>query len=603
VKMNCAWPVRLLLSFLGVIAAGALVVATQYQELVTLADDHVPLATDWSHHHLVFSPPGSLRDAFNLSWNPRYVQQWVRRNAERKHPYRGMVTDLLHRDWSENMGSGASVGAGQYPAKFAFSATTASCSTDFVAFNTGLAGSATQASVLAYSNLYVGCGGGTVPSISWAYNTGGTVTTGLALSGDGSQVAFVQAQGGVATLVLLKWRSSTTETAGSPMTLTAVSNSSYRGCTAPCMTTIAFNGSPTDTLSSPFYDFTPGSDVLYVGDDSGYVHKFTGVFAGATPAEAGSPWPVHAAVVKLNSPIYDAATGNVFVSTSYQQSNNSGSRLTAICATSTCTGVSNGNTTVAIGTTTPSDVLGPTQTPSAACHGTGASGNGVNMNLDAPIVDSSAGKVYVSLGNDGNGNSAVIQFPTKVSTTQFSYHSCGSEATVGTASTNGIEMFDGDFDNDYYTSASGSSPSGNFYVCGNTSGDATLYQVQINSNVMAASGTSVLAISTGNTTCSPVTEVYSGGTDLVFLSVQNLGSTSAAVNCPSNTGCLMSFSVPKTISGALPTRTTATLAASGGTSGIIIDNTVTPGTLHTSQVYFSTLTGSTAVQASQAALQ
>jgi len=28
---------------------------------------------------------------------------------------------------------------------------------------------------------------------------------------------------------------------------------------------------------------------LYVGDDSGNVHKFTGTFSG-TPAEAGAPW-------------------------------------------------------------------------------------------------------------------------------------------------------------------------------------------------------------------------------------------------------------------------------------------------------------------------
>jgi hypothetical protein len=85
--------------------------------------------------------------------------------------------------------------------------------------------------------------------------------------------------------------------------------------------------------------------------------------------------------------------------------------------------------------------------------------------------------------------------------------------------------------------------------------------------------------------------------------VESLGSTSSAVNCPSNAGCLMSFSVPTTLGGALPAGTSATLAASGGTSGVVIDNTVAPGTLHTSQVYFSTLTGGTAVQASQATLR
>ena len=218
--------------------------------------------------------------------------------------------------------------------------------------------------------------------------------------------------------------------------------------------------------------------------------------------------------------------------------------------------------------------------------------------------DSAAGKVYAFIGNDGNGNSAVIQFSSTVGTGagQFAWHSCGTESTIGTASTTGVPLFAGTFDNLYYTS-NGSSPTGNLYVCGNTSAAATLYQVGITSNAIAASGTSVLALSTANTTCSPVTEVFSAGTDLVFLSVQSLGSTSGAVNCPSNAGCLMSFSVPLVLGGALPTGTTATLATSGGTSGIVIDNTVAPGTLHTSQLYFSTLTGGTAVQASQAALK
>jgi hypothetical protein len=309
----------------------------------------------------------------------------------------------------------------------------------------------------------------------------------------------------------------------------------------------------------------------------------------------------------LSSPVFDSLSGNVFVTTSYQVSPNSGGRLAAVCATSTCVGVLNGNqgVTTAIGTPTPSLVLGPTTTAAAACHAPGSSGDGSNLRLDAPVVDSTAGKVYVVIGNDGNGNSAVIQFSTTVGTAagNFEWHTCGTESTIGTASTTGVTLFAGTFDNVYFTSTSGSSPSGNLYVCGNTSADATLYQVRITSNAIAASGTSVLAVSTANTTCSPVTEVFSASTDLLFLSVQSLGSTSTNVNCPSNAGCLMSFSVPTTLGGTLPTGTAATLAAGGGASGVVIDNTVAPGAIQTSQVYFSTLTGSTAVQASQAALK
>jgi len=509
--------------------------------------------------------------------------------------------NTAHSDWSQNMGTGATVGAGQYPAKYTFSSTAATCN-DFIAFNTSLAGSSSQASVIAYSNLYTGCSG-TVPSTYWAYNTGGTISTSVALSLDGTQLAFVQAQGGAATLVLLKWKSSTTQTAGAPQTLTATSLSGYRNCTAPCMTTLTLaagsgeTGTITDSYSSPYYDYD--TDTLYVGDDPGYLHQFTNVFLG-TPAESTGVWPVHAAAAKLSSPVYDSTTGNVFVTTAFQVSNNSGGRMQTICATSTCVGINNGNATVAIGTATPSGILGPAGTGTTTCGGGGTSGNTSDLRLDSPIVDSTAGMLYVFLGNDGNGSSAVIQFPTLTSTS--SYHSCGSEATVGTGSTSGVPTFLGTFDNLYFSSSSGSKPTGNLYVCGNTGGNATLYRVGISSNTMAASGTSVLAVSTANTTCSPVTESYNGTTDRVFLSVQARGSTSTSVKCPSNAGCLMSFSVPTTSGGALPTSTSATIAASGGSSGIVIDNTVTPGTLQTSQVYYSTLTGGTAVQASQSAL-
>jgi hypothetical protein len=577
-------------------------------------EGHIGMPTDWSHRHMVFSAPRSPREALHLSENPRYLQQWLRRNVERRHRRHRLQSDL-NADWSEVMGAGATVGAGQYPAKFSFSATTESCAKDFVVFNTSLAGATGQASIIAYNNLYVGCGG-TVPSVYWAYDTGGTISTSVTFSLDGNQVAFVQAQAGVATLVMLKWSASATQTATAPMVLTSTAVGSYRGCSAPCMTTIAFDATagldptPTDSYSAPYYDYTSGSDTLYVGDDAGYLHKFTGVFAG-TPAETvvttPAPWPVEVATAKLSSPVFDSRSGNVFVTTSYQVTPNSGGRLAAVCATSTCAGVLNGNpgVTTVIGTPTPSLVLGPTTTPAVACHPPGTSGDGSNLRLDAPIVDSTAGKVYAVIGNDGNGNSAVIQFSTTVGTGtgQFTWHTCGTESTIGTASMTGVTLFSGAFDNVYFTSTSGSSPSGNLYVCGNTSADATLYQVRITSNAIAASGTSVLAVSTGNTTCSPVTEVFSASTDLIFLSVQSLGSTSTKVNCPSNAGCLMSFSVPTTLGGTLPTGTAAALAAGGGASGVVIDNTVAPGTVHTSQVYFSTLTGGTAMQASQAALK
>src|SRR6266567_4741785 len=81
-----------------------------------------------------------------------------------------------------------------------------------------------------------------------------------------------------------------------------------------CVSSIAFSGTAAiDTKSSPFYVYT-NADVLYAGDNSGRVHKFTGVFSG-TPAEAGAPWPITVNATPgtiLTSPIYDGGSGNIF---------------------------------------------------------------------------------------------------------------------------------------------------------------------------------------------------------------------------------------------------------------------------------------------------
>jgi hypothetical protein len=599
----------------------------------TFSQDVTPPVTgfpeDWSHYHLVFSKPATAEQFMQVQQDPRYWQQLARRTVALRpeaevgdavsddldvHVPLPRLKRKMKRDWQQVMNAGATVGAGQYPAKYSFGLSTAKCS-DFVVFNTGLTGSATQANIIAYTNLYAtGCTG-TVPQVYWAYNTGGKVSTSVTISADGSQVAFVQTPAtGSVQLVVLKWKSSTTETASLPMTLSNTAATSYRACTAPCMTELTYVAGPSetaplaDTNSSPYYDFGGGADkdTLYVGDDPGYLHQFTGVFLG-TPTEtsnatAGAGWPSRAAQAPLSSPVFDAVSGNVFVTASWQQSDDSGGRLHAICVTTPC-----GATSTTAGTPVVSSyVLGPAN-GNTNCH-TITSGNGAGsaMRVDAPLVDSTAKMVYVFMGNDGTGSSAVYQFPTAQASISGS---CGTETTIGTVAPASPDyaVFAGTFDNVYYTSASGSSPSGNLYVCGNTTGVPTLYQIAITSNAMGA--TKTLEVSTANTTCSSVTEIYNAPTDYAFLSVV----ASSTPICGVGTGCLMSFTLPTTVGGALPTAPTATLAAVGGTSGLVLDNTVASGTLKgASQVYFSPLSNQTcngtagegcAVQASQALLK
>jgi hypothetical protein len=96
--------------------------------------------------------------------------------------------------------------------------------------------------------------------------------------------------------------------------------------------------------------------------------------------------------------------------------------------------------------------------------------------------------------------------------------------------------------------------------------------------------------------CSPVTEIDNGATDRMFASVFGDGNLAGACGGTCTGACLYSFDV----TSSFPATCSARLAATAGTSGIIIDNTLSaPGA---SQVYFTPLSGGRAVQASQAGL-
>ena len=621
------------------------------------------LPDDWSHHHLIFSDPGAedhaLQSGTYDEWfgtvnDTRYVMQQLKRRS----PARGLAAEYVarmnelaraqdaasteelampqlsdplglvppnkgrnpkvkvHRDWSMSLGSGGKVGAGQFPAEYSFSASTASC-TDYVVYPTGLAGSSSQASVVAYNNIYATtCGtASTRPGIYWAYNTGGTATLSPVVSGDGSQIAFIQTGSSVASLVLLKM-SNSGGTVARPASITSVSNSNYRGTAAPCYTTITLNGSPNDTNSSPFYDY--GGDLIYVGDNSGKLHKFTGVFTG-TPAEVtASGWPVTVSTNILTSPVYDSGTSRaIFVA-------DSGGFLYSFTT------------------------AGAAMMKSSQLAATGSKGI-----VDSPLVDSSTEFVYVFVGDDASTNTSgnyncnnatgcdgVFKFSAGNTTigagvcTASSADSwgtgtnCGNESVFGNGNTSTI-IYDGSFDQVYY---SGTGTTGNLWTCGATGTPApkllyTAMSAFVPSGDVIGPATNVINPLTGTggvgaaATCTPVTEIYgtdASTDDYIFLSVTNDGNqtTTACSGTGAVGACLYNFVVSTNgTSTTVPTAATTGLAAAGGSSGIIIDNTST--STGASQVYFSSLsnetcagngttgngTGGCAVQASQSALK
>ena len=530
--------------------------------------------TDWSHRHVVFSRPVTRARAARVEGDPRYWQQFARTHiaravsadgfspieseGHRRHRhFTAGSTASIHRDWAETMGNPATSGPGNYPAKYSFQTTTANCASaatpDYVVFNTGETGTSSQASIIAYDNLYSSCGS---VQTYWAYNTGGQVLTSPVMSTDGTQIAFAQTNGSFATLVLLKWKSGD-GTAGAPHTLTAVSNALYRACTASCMTTIILRDAnlvaTDDKTSSVFPDYT--HDTIYVGGTSGWLHKIAGVFRG-TPAEVntgGFPSQVNNQVggiqnpTTLSSPIYDYGSGNVIVGDygGYVYRVNSA------------------------GVATPTAQLD---------HATGV--------VAAPIVDSTAGKIYVFSSNDGTtgcggaGCTAVISLPIA-----FTSGATGTKSTVGSSSASPNDFYEGDFDSTYYNSANGT---GNMYVCGNNGAIPTIYQIPITAGVPAASVTGP-ALSTATTACSPVTDVTnpSLGSEWIFVSAAASGVGSSCASA----GCAYNFVVaPRTASTPytagqeiLDSNFTVEVATTTGTTGTggvtwpTTGNTVTDG--------------------------
>ena len=506
--------------------------------------------------------------------------------------------DNLQKDWSESLGVNGTVGLGEFPA-FTIMGSSPSCTSDFTTYNTSVAGSSTQPSILAFRNLYSECI--PRPALYWAYNTGGTVSTSVATSLDSTQLVFVQTDNttGFADLVVLKWASGS-GSLNSPTTLT--SNSAYPNCTSPCMISMPLSGNSADSFSSVYVDYATGD--AYVGDDAGKLHKFVNVFTSSTPTEATSPWPVTpnpSTGAALASPVYDSGSDNVFVG-DYQ-----------IDSSLSCGSVG-GSEDGLCGFLYSVNASTAAVTQSAQLD--------YNFGIsDGPVVDSAAGSVYAFVGADNSANcfsgpcAAVFQFPVN-----FTSGASGSEATVGA----GFEfLYSGNFDNQYYLSSG--PPSGHLYVIGGTGPqNNTLYAITIdNGSMSSGSATAGPELATNYTNGYyaaglPLSEFCnagdgspcssSAGTDYLFTGVLAFGAnftTNPCTNQGESVGCIMSFTAPA--SGVIANSATpnGTLPEAGGPSGIIID--------FSSNVYFSTLynqtcatsggTGGCAISATQSGLQ
>ena len=569
------------------------------------ADYRVPVIEDWSHRHLIYSAPGSIVQSLRLQQQPRYIQQYLRRNVLIRRPWpvhvRPRTLNGLERDWGIPVGNGFTLGEGNYPAKYVFNVNQApSCTADYVVFTTSQTGAAVT-DIYGVNNLYVNSTGtglctGTAPTVIWAYHIqskGGSANASPVISFLGNQIAWIEDGGGTAVLHLLKpYTGGGDGTIAAPHAPTAsASAAAYHTCTpaAPtgttsnaCLLNLTFANGDDDTgddlaisPSSPYYDYN--LDTVFVGDDEGDLHEFTNVFNG-TPAEVTTGgWPVTMTPVdaapQLSGPIYDETSGNVFVG------DNSGQVFyVRVSATSsgTCAAGSHGGTPPCVGSTTFND------------------GNTANTKIaNSPILDSTTQRLFVFFSPAGGGPGAYVgQDDTTLS--------AANQVLVNVGTGTAHRLNEGALDNSYYTSDNGvGEGTGWLYVCGNggaTGADANfalLQRIAVTNGKLgsAVSSTQWLA-SNASARCDPLTEFYnpngSTAVDYLFFGVEASGATGTA--CAGN-GCVYAATITGGTLTVPPAAGTGAVNASGGISGIIVDNDST--STGASSIYFTWLANGT----------
>ena len=220
---------------------------------------------------------------------------------------------------------------------------------------------------------------------------------------------------------------------------------------------------------------------LYVGLDNGRLYKITGIFKG-TPALAGAPWPILIANNQiLSSPVLDSNTGKLFI------------------------GAANGRV-FALNVNTPG-------APTTIQVGrTGATNPAI---FDSPMFDATGGTIFAITSNDNVLTGASV---TQIDATTFAIV---TRVLIGQGSSTGttVNLFDGDFDDAYFTNPS----TGHMLVCGTGAADTTphRYLLNFNGSGVLQPGSSVQLTTDAASRCGPVTEFrqleYCGRDGLLLL--------------------------------------------------------------------------------------
>jgi hypothetical protein len=539
---------RLFVKCFQLLLATVVVSGVTAQESQPTARTGVP--EDWTHHHIIFTADFLRAHPEIVAREPRALHQIYRRWGRL---FSSNAVDLNETsrkepsgDWNVQLGAGTTA-FGTSPAKYQTDPTKPpSCTTDFVVFAINAAGlqkvgnTNGQATITAFNHLYTGQGGSGGlcgsqgfggPAYVFAYNTStvtnGKIRTSPVISLDGTELAFVESSANGSAVHVLKI--GTTGNNGASTVDPVIPGTGNNAKLTTKNYTTANN-----SHSSPWVDYS--SDTLYVGDDNGTLYKVTGVFKGTPTLVSGGGWPVViAGAFQLTGPVFDSTTGKLFVG-------DSRGFLHSVNATTPGT-----VTNLAVGKSTSLN----------------------STILDSPILDSN-GNVFVTSSNDGT--SAVVVQADAATLTQKTKVRIGKGSTTGTS----VNLYDGDFDNNFYTSVN----TGHYVLCGTGSGTNSIspyrYILSISGGLLQADNSPVQISTSASSRCGPLTEFFNpnvgAGTDYFFWGVSN--------NCVGASGCIMELANGTTVTK---------IAETNGTSAVIIDNDSTAS--QASNIYFASQGG------------
>jgi hypothetical protein len=562
------------------------------------------VVSDWSQNHFVFHDSNVPAIRARMQQDPRWVQSWYLHHREVWWPSvprgRFQVRASVKRDWNVSLGSvtfaplidgtgNVDPGGGETsPAKFTFDVTaTPDCTNDYVAIGlptSPVAGG--QANIVAYNNLYSSASGGfctgTGPNVLFAYASGtGMIPAAISMSLDGTQLAYIEDIApnvsfptGAANFHILTrdLSGNPSDTNGTGATGSVVPGATGGNAAVDTIMPITPDGGTTNQASTtaPFINYATNAAYVttytYTPHASGYIYKISPVFGGGTPlivwsavVDCSSSGPPGAP----SSPIYDSTSNRVFFT-------DNGARIDYV--------VDSGSS------------------PTVVC---GNSGTDDDTAANPPVVDSINELVFATF-NDNGAN----EYATEVEATDLTAGSDG--VLAGGENTAFTGPYDVDFSNDYYNcDLAVSKPCAGtplMYIAGTDTATGTvptLYAASFNSNDLGLTGSSTsTALATGAADSSPVTEFYNSNTstDYLFVGVTN---NCAATTVGGTAGCVMSLN----ITSGLPAVVVGTTAipASGGSTGIVVDND--SGDAQASSIYYATKTGGTLVKATQSGLQ